>query len=262
MRGDTDFSQTQHLDRWDLDNVGFIFGMKVTANKHILADDLPADVWELLQRAPRYKVKTKPRRRPTNVKEQIVREREFENIRLESEEIAEFKYRPTACKQDYRMIVLCKNVVHEKGQTLLFNDYIYFLYITNDWDTPAAQIVFLANDRCDQENLIGQLKSGVRSLRAPLDSLNSNWAYMVMTALAWNIKSWWALMLPENPGRWAKRHKQQKHRVLRMHFQTFITAFVQIPCQILRGGRRLIYRILNWNPWQGVFFRMADVLHL
>jgi len=262
LRGDTDFSQTKHLDRWDKDNVTFIFGMDVTINKHILADDLPSDVWELLQRAPRYKVKTKPRRRPTNVKKEIVKAREFETIRLESEEIAEFKYRPAACKQEYRMIVLCKNVVREKGQKHLFDDYRYFLYITNDWDTPASEIVFQANDRCDQENLIGQLKSGVCSLKAPLKTLNSNWAYMVMTALAWNIKSWWALMLPENPGRWAKRHKEQKRRVLRMHFQTFITAFVQIPCQILQTGRRLIYRVLNWNPWQPVFFRMVDVLRL
>ncbi len=260
LRGDTDFSQTKHLDRWDQDHVRFIFGMDVTANKHILADDLPADVWELLQRAPRYQVKTKPRRRPANVKQQIVRAREFETIRLVSEEIAEFEYRPTACKQTYRMIVVCKNLVHEKGQMRLFDDYRYFLYITNDWETPACQIVFLANQRCDQENLIGQLKSGVRSLRAPLDSLNSNWAYMVMTSLSWNLKSWWALMLPEQPGRWAKRHKEQKRRVLKMQFQTFLNAFVHIPCQIVRTGRRLIYRVLNWNPWQAVFFRLVDVL--
>ena len=30
----------------------------------------------------------------------------------------------------------------------------YFFYITNDRTTPADQIVFQANDRCDQENLI------------------------------------------------------------------------------------------------------------
>lgn len=262
LRGDTDFSQTAHLDRWDNDGVQFIFGMDVTPNKQILADDLPEDVWELLERAPRYQVKTKPRRRPANVKQEVVRQREFENIRLVSEEIAEFEYRPAACKKAYRMIVVCKNLAHEKAQQRLFDDYRYFLYITNDWETPAADIVFSANDRCDQEKLIGQLKSGVRSLRAPLDSLESNWAYMVMTSLAWNIKSWWALMLPEQPGRWRERHKHEKQRVLRMHFHTFVSSFVNIPCQIVRSGRRLVYRILNWNPWQPVFFRMVDVLRL
>ena len=192
----------------------------------------------------------------------MVRAREFETIRTVSEEIAEFDYRPTACRKAYRMIVVCKNLVHEQGQKRLFDDYRYFLYITNDWDTAASQIVLLAHQRCDQENLIGQLKSGVRSLRAPLDSLESNWAYMVMTSLAWNLKTWWALMLPERPGRWAQRHREQKRQVLKMHFHTFITAFIQIPCQIVRTGRRLIYRILNWSPWQSVFFRLVDVLRL
>jgi len=42
--------------------------------------------------------------------------------------------------------------------------------------------------------------SGMRSLTAPVDSLLSNWAYMVMTSLAWNLKAWLALSLPETGG--------------------------------------------------------------
>jgi hypothetical protein len=61
--------------------------------------------------------------------------------------------------------------------------------------------VFTPNDRYHQENLLAQLHSGVRALRAPVDNLLSNWAYMVMTALAWDLKAWWALQLPETPGR-------------------------------------------------------------
>ena len=58
-----------------------------------------------------------------------------------------------------------------------------------------------ANGRCDQENLLAQLKNGVRALRAPVKTLESNWAFMVMTTLAWDLKAWWALLLPEKPGR-------------------------------------------------------------
>ena len=64
--------------------------------------------------------------------------------------------------------------------------------------------MFTANDRCNQENLMAQLDGGVRALQAPVDNLESNWAYMVMTALAWNLKAWWALALPEAPGRWQR----------------------------------------------------------
>jgi hypothetical protein len=61
------------------------------------------------------------------------------------------------------------------------------------------RIVFAANDRCDQENLIEQLKNGVRAMRNPLDNLHSNWAYMVTGSLAWTLKAWSALLLPVSP---------------------------------------------------------------
>jgi Transposase DDE domain group 1 len=261
LRGDTDFSQTQHLDRWSADErVQFIFGMDATAKRHITADDLPDSAWQPLKRPPRYTVKTKQRERPDKVKEQIVQQREFKNIRQVDEEVAEFPYQPHACRQTYRVVVVRKDLRVEKGQRLLYEDYRYFFYITNDWTTPAAQIVFLANDRCNQENLHAQLKGGVRSLQAPLDSLLSNWAYMVMVSLAWNLKAWWALWPVETPGRWAEQHRQDKQTVLRMEFKTFVNAFISLPCQILRSGRRLIYRLLSWNPWQRVFFRVLEHL--
>ena len=120
--------------------------------------------------------------------------------------------------------------------------------------------MFSANDRCEQENLIEQLKNGVHALRAPVDNLVSNWAYMVMTALAWNLKAWWALCLPEDAGRWREKHREEKQRVLKMEFRTFLNAFLRVPCQIIESGRQLIYRLLAWNRWLPVFYRLAEVL--
>jgi Transposase DDE domain group 1 len=260
VRGDTDFTQTTHLDRWDADRVEFIFGVDARPNLQVLADDLPESAWKTLERPPRYTVKTEPRQRPANVKEAIVVARAFTNIRLVSEAVAEFEYRPTACRQSYRLIVVRKNLSEEKGEGVLFADYRYFFYITNDRARAAAEIVFSANDRCNQENLHAQLKHGVCALQAPVDSLASNWAYMVMTALAWNLKAWLALQLPEQPGRWAEQHREQKQAILTMEFKTFVNAFMRLPCQIIRTSRRLVYRLLSWNPWQPVFFRLLDVL--
>jgi hypothetical protein len=261
LRGDTKFAQTEHLDRWDADpRVRFVFGYEAMPNLKAIAEDLPASAWRPLQRPARYAVKTKPRPRPDNVKEARVVAREFENQRLRSEEVAEFNYQPTACTKTYRMVVVKKNISVEKGEKLLFDQIVYFFYITNDWVREADAIVFSANDRCDQENLLAQLSGGVRALRAPVDNLESNWAYMVMTALAWNLKAWWALTLPEQPGRWHERHQAEKRWVLRLEFKTFVNAFVRLPCQIIRTGRRLVYRLLGWNPHQPIFFRLVDVL--
>ena len=260
LRGDTDFSQTEHLDRWDANNVRFIFGMDTMPNLVRIAQGIPEEEWETLMRRPKYEVETTPRRRPENVKERIVREREFKNIRLVSEQVSEFQYSPTKCNKSYRMVVVRKNLSIEKGENVLFDDVRYFYYITNDLNAPRYDIVFESNDRCNQENLIEQLKNGVRALNAPVDNLNSNWAYMVIASLAWTLKAWFALMLPEK-GRWKNKHQMEKQTVLRMEFKMFLNAFMRVPAQIITQGRKIIYRLLSWNPWQTVFFRVVDRLN-
>ena len=158
------------------------------------------------------------------------------------------------------MVVVKKNISVEKGEKLLFDQVVYFFYITNDWESTKAEVVFAANDRCHQENLLAQLHGGCHALRAPVDDLLSNWAYMVMTALAWNLKAWWALQLPEGPGRHREAYGLEKQWVLGLEFKAFVQAFVRLPCQLVRTGRRLVYRLLSWNPHQRIFFRLVDAL--
>ena len=259
LRGDTAFSQSEKLDAWDSSGVTFYFGFKAVPNLEEIADNLPKTAWRPLLRPPRYEIQTDPRRKPLKVKRRIVRRRKFEVLALKGEHYAEFEYQPTACDRPYRMIVLRKNIAHEKGEKRLFDEIRYFFYISNDRPIDAEDVVFEANDRCNQENLIAQLAGGVRALSAPVDNLLSNWAYMVTTALAWNLKAWWALWLPE-AGRWREKHAAEKAQILGMEFKTFLNAFIKIPCQIVRAGRQLIYRVLSYNPHLPVFFRMATVL--
>ena len=260
LRGDTKFAQTRHLDRWDdAGDVRFIFGYEAHDTLKALADDLPAGAYSFLERAPRYEIQTVPRQQPERVKAEIVKRRGFETIHLLEEMIAEFNYRPVACNREYRVIVLRKRLGIDKGQMRLFEEYRYFFYITNDREMTAEEVVFSANDRCDQENLIAQLKGGVHALTTPVDDLVSNWAYMVMASLAWTLKAWSALMMPVSP-RHAAKHKAEKRSLLRMEFPTFCAAVIQMPCQIVKSGGRLIYRLLSWNPWQGAFLRLVERL--
>lgn len=261
LRGDTDFSQTVYLDHWNADpRIRFIFGYDACAKLVNIADDLAECAWRPLVRPARYEVATQPRRRPENVKDRIVKQREFDTLRLQAEQVAEFNYRPTACRQVYRMVVVRKNITKEKGELRLHDEIRYFFYITNDWVSEPDEIVFSANDRCNQENLLAQLHNGCWALKAPVDNLLSNWAYMVMVALAWDLKAWWALLLPEGRGSHRESYRADKQWVLRLEFKTFVQTFVRLPCQIVRSGRRLVYRLLSWNPSQSIFFRLAAVL--
>ena len=244
LRGDTDFSLTEYFDKWS-EEVDFVFGVDASKGMVTRAMNLPETDWDLLKRKPKYEVKTKKRDKPENVKKRIVKEREFKNIRLDSEHVAEFPYRPTKCKRDYRVVVLRKNLSIEKGEAVLFEDIRYFFYITTRNDLSAAGVVHYANGRCDQENVIEQLKNGVNSMRMPVDNLLSNWAYMIMTALAWNLKAWFGMMIRSQP---------RREILLKMEFRQFLHVMMLIPCQIIRTGRKIVYRFLGYTAWLKDFF--------
>lgn len=259
LRGDTDFSQTRYLDGWDKQGVKFVFGYDACGNLKDNAESLPEKAWRRLERPAPYEVKTQPRTSRENVKAAIVWEKGYLNYYLVKEDVAEFLYRPSACKATYRMVVVRKTITVERGQKMLYPETRYHFYITNRDDVTAAQVVAHANDRCNQENLNAQLKSGVRALRAPVDTLVSNWAYMVMTALAWSMKAWFALLLP-TAGRWSQRYQEERSELLRMEFRTFLNAMMRIPAQIVRTGRRIVFRLIGYNRWLPTLFRAVERL--
>jgi hypothetical protein len=259
LRGDTDFSLTTELDRWDDDGVRFVFGYDAHANLIQRAESTDDELYHELSTRAEKQIATTARARPANVKDGIVRERDYKVLRQTAEDVVEFSYRPGKCNRDYRVIALRKNISVERGENVLFSEYRYFFYITNDRAMTADEIINEARQRCNQENLISQLKSDVRALHAPVNTLCANWAYMTMAALAWTLKAWSALLLPITP-RWAEHHNEQRRRLLTMEFRTFRQAFIEIPCQIITTGRRKRWRILAYNPWLGAFFRLIDTL--
>lgn len=240
VRGDTDFTHTEHLDRWDAEGIRFILGMDAHAKVVGLADELPETAWKELERPPKYEITTQERCRPENVKERIVKEREFKNIVLVGESVAELEYKPLKTEHSYRLVVLRKNLTIKKGELALFDEVRYFFYITNRRDLLVEEVVSLANQRSNQENVIAQLKGGVNAMRMPVQDLNSNWAYMVMAALAWNLKAWFALLVPD---------RSRGIELLKMEFRSFLNAIVLLPAQILKTGRQLLYRLLSYSPW-------------
>ena len=251
LRGDTDFSLTAELDRWDGQGIKFIFGMDAHPKVVQLAEALPEEAWKPLERLPRYEIATEPRRKAPRVKEAIVRIKGYLNKKLVGESIAEFNYQPNKCGRSYRLVVVRKNISVQKGENVLFEDIRYFFYITNHTEYSAEQVVALANQRCDQENVIEQLKNGVNAMRMPVDDLLSNWAYMVTSALAWNLKSWYGLLMP---------NRQRGLELVQMEFRRFLHAIVLLPAQIVRSGRRIIYRIMGYNSYLKDFFAVWEKL--
>ena len=201
-------------------------------------------------------LKTAPRQRPEHVKDRIVRERGFKKITTVSEELVDFDYQPTTCTRPYRVVALKKNLSVERGELVLFDEIRYFFYITNDATLSCDEVVREARQRCDQENLIAQLKGGVRHPARAGEHVARQLGLQVMAALTWSLKAWTALWLPIVP-RWRARHEAEQRRLCAW-ISAPSSALINVPCQILTSGRRLIYRLLAWNPWQSLFLRFVD----
>jgi hypothetical protein len=252
LRGDTDFSLTENFDRWDDDGTEFIFGLDAMPNLVEIAQSLEKSAWKpMKRRRDEAKKPAKPRTKRPNYKEQIVVANEYLNKRLISESIAEFDYQPGKCDRTYRVVVLRKEVQVTRGQRRLFDkeEPPYFFYITNTSkrSQPTRKVVIGANQRCDQENNISQLKQC--ALAAPLDNLVSNWAYMVIASLAWNLKVWSGLMIKPS-GRVEQKAEQEslKRKIISMDFSTFRDRVMMVPAQIIRRSRSLVYRLLSYRP--------------
>lgn len=235
LRGDTAFSLTTNFDRWTEAGVHFVFGYSAHANLTTLAESVEENAWQPFERTPQ-RPSAKKRSKRENAQLKYVESMGWQNLVLEREDIAEVSYQPSKCRRAYRLIILRKTIRVEVGQPRLFGDETrYFFYITNDPDLSVREVVRHSNERCDQENLIEQLKNGVHALKAPVHDLVSNWAYLVVASLAWSFKAWFGLLQPRQADR---------HLVRGMKFRRFLNHLMLVPSQVLVKGRRLIVRTL------------------
>ncbi len=111
--------------------------------------------WSRLDRAKKKKLR---RRRRKNIRQALVKKNGYRNLQLEREDVAELAYRPAACKQNYRLVVVRKQITVTQGQGRLFDETRYLFYLTNLRKESAREVVFSANRRCHQENVVEQLQ--------------------------------------------------------------------------------------------------------
>jgi hypothetical protein len=251
LRGDTDFSQTRHLDRWDQGSVRFVFGMDANSALHRRVAALPAEAWQTLERPSGYVIATQPRRKQPRVKQEQVRQRGLKNLRLVAEQVASFDYQPLACSRSYRIVVVRQQIDVERGGQKVGEQIRYRFLITNEREWSEAEVVQFANGRCNQENLVAQLKNGLRALHAPVNTQLANGAYMVIASLAWSLKAWLGLI---------QQDPKRKETLLRIEFKKFLDELMCIPCVVIEQGRRLVYRLLQYKPWASWLLDSVDLL--
>ena len=249
IRGDSDFSITSEFDRWTEDGTKFIFGYAAHQNLVKKADLLRENEWEKFAK-PKKKRGSK-RKNKQRVKENCVIKRKYKNKIQKEVYVGEFFYTPLKCKKKYRVIVCKKELDIMEGQLRMFEDVKYFFYITNIKDQSAKELLNFMHGRANHENKIEQLANGIHALKMPAAEFMANWAYMAICSLAWNIKSWLGLMIPD---------ETKRQRIISCEFKSFQNMIINIPCQIIKTGRKIIFKFLNYNDWVKIIYDTFKII--
>ncbi len=175
----------------------------------------------------------KPRRKKHNRRRQRARERNYKERLQTKQWIAETTYQPPGQPNVYRLIVRRKLIEHRKGQVHLFDDYEYAWVVTNLPDHFSAEdVIDHTYQRCDQENLIEQMGSGLAGWRMPVAEFDGNSAWLEIARLAWNMGKWIAqLALPDEVVRWECKR-------FRLHY-------VLVPAQLIKRARQMWVRLMG-----------------
>lgn len=235
VRGDTDFDRADILQAAIDSGAYFALGGRVYPNRAALAQALPESAWQpFIPRGRRGRCSAPARQgRTPNWRKHKAAQRRFRNLRTIGQWITELSYQPAGLEHPCRMIARRMLIEEQDGQGTLFESFRYRLILTNlPRSYTPRQIIDLAYQRCDQENVIEQFGAGIAGWRMPVAEFMGNWAWLQIARLAWNLGKWIAqLALPAEVVRW--------------EWKRFRRHFVYIAARVLKKGRRLIVQLTD-----------------
>jgi hypothetical protein len=243
VRGDSDFDRSDVRAACDRAGAYFAFVGREFTDRPKLVEAIADPQWKPFRtRAHRERVERRnrptyvSRRKKPNRRRQRARARNFTEKQLVKQWIAEV-VQTDADGKPYRLVIRRQLIEHREGQRSLFEEYRYRYIVTS---LPASistqEVIDLTYERCDQENMIAQLGSGLAAWRMPVAEFDGNSAWLEIARLAWNLGKWIAqLALPAEVVRW--------------EWKRFRQAFVYAAAQVIRGSRQIVLRFSSAHRW-------------
>ena len=237
VRGDSDFGRNDVRETCERNGAYFTFVGRKFEDRPDIAESIPESQWKRFRtRAVRQKNQDKKqpgyrrRRKKRNRRRKRARERNYKELRQVKQWVAEVPWTPTGSDKTYRLVIRRQLIEHHKGQKFLFEEYRYRYIETNfPQSVSTVEVVDHTYERCDQENLIEQMGSGLAAWRMPVAEFAGNCAWLEIARLAWNFAKWIAqIALPDEVARW--------------EWKRFRQAWVYLAAQITKQGRQIRVR--------------------
>lgn len=233
FRGDSAFANQAIFDACADEEMYFAMVSAQQSNFESLAEGIPERDWRPFQAHEREAVEpSKRRKRRQNLRRRRARGRGKRDLKLKRQWVAELDYRPARSDRAYRLIIR-RQRIEESRQGELFELWRYRFVLTNlPRSTSVLEAIRLTYQRCDQENVIEQLQSGVAAMRMPTGTLLANHAFLTCARIAHNMKAWLAaLAVPREVMRW--------------EWKRFRRAFVYLSARVTTTGRRTVIRFAD-----------------
>jgi hypothetical protein len=239
VRADSDFDRRDVREACEAEGAFFAFVAREATNRLSWAEAISESAWKPFRTRAHREQQTRraqpgfcPRRKKRNRRRRRARERGYTELQLVRQWVAEIPWTPPGSTKTYRMI-LRRQLIEESDQERLFDFYRYRYVVTNlptSWS--AEEVIDATYQRCDQENVIEQMGSGLALWRMPVAEFEGNCAWLEIGRLAWNLGKWIAqLALPAEVVRWEwKRYRQ---------------AFVYLAAEVVHRSRQ---RWLRFSP--------------
>lgn len=250
IRGDSAYYLTKYLDEWSK-RVDFIFSVDSYKKYIEKAESIKNKGWNELLRAEKNIERDHGHE---NVKERVIAERKFEQIKQRTEYVSEYRNQPSNSKKEYRMIVVRQLKEKLVGGLIEGDFYQYFQYITTLEDEKSEELLDLIRKRFNHENKIEQLANGVHAFKMPAKEFDANWAYMVIAAMAWNMKCWLGLLMKEI-------NTELSKKLIAVEFKRFQNWIINIPCQIIKAGRYVVYKIMSYSLFLKELIELTENLN-
>lgn len=240
VRADADFSRKDVHEACEQAGAYFAFVSGQLTGRLDVAESIPESQWApFATRAAREKTKASKRpgfrrRRKKKIKNRRRKratERGYKELRQVKQWIAEVPWAPCRSGRTHRLIIRRQLIEHYKGQQFLFEEYRYRYVETNLPPSMSTQeVIDQTCERCDQENIVEQMGSGLAAWRMPVAEFAGNCAWLEIARLAWNFAKWISILaLPEE--------------VLRWKWKRFRQAWVFLAAQVTKRGRQVIIRL-------------------
>jgi hypothetical protein len=166
-----------------------------------------------------------------NRRRRRARERGYTELRLVKQYVGEIGWTPPDSDKPLRLVVRRQILDRFEGKQGRLTDFIRDRYVVTNlpqsWS--VEDVIDETYLRCDQENVIEQLGSGLAMWRTPVKEFAGNEAWLEIARLAWNIRTWIAqLQLPDEVVRW--------------EWKRFRQAFVFLATQVIHRARQVWLR--------------------